>query len=245
MSFAVSTRCTMMCSIAITGSLVLLPRVWPVSWDVPHITMFHTLGRLKQLANPQAPEPPLRLEMEQQLVRHVDRVIVSTVDEQQQLMRQFGATENRVAVIPCGVDLSLFTPLPRVWARKQLNLPVDCPILLFAGRLDSFKGPDLLLRAAAMMERSALVVIVGGNLRDDRDLQQLRLLAEELQIADRVLFLGARPRVEMPLFYSAATITVVPSYHETFGLAAVEVVSVWNASCCDACWWFNDRCSPC
>jgi D-inositol-3-phosphate glycosyltransferase len=191
-------------------------------WDLPHVTMFHTLGRLKQLANPTEPEPPLRLEMEQRLIRHVDCIIASTSDERHQMMRYCGATASRIAVIPCGVDLKLFRPLARSFARQRLGLPAERPILLFAGRLDPFKGPDLLLRAAALMQRDALVVIVGGNVADDRDLQQLRELAQHLNIAERVLLLGARPREEMPLFYSAATVTVVPSYHETFGLAAVE-----------------------
>jgi D-inositol-3-phosphate glycosyltransferase len=191
-------------------------------WNIPHVTMFHTLGRLKQLANPKEAESALRLEMEQRLIHHVDQIIVSTAEERNQMMRYCGATESHIAVIPCGVDLELFVPQSRSFARQWLGLSADRPILLFAGRLDPFKGPDLLLRAASMMQQDALVVIVGGKLSDDKDIQQLRDLAHHLNIADRVLLLGARPREEMPFFYSAANVTVVPSYHETFGLAAVE-----------------------
>jgi len=183
------------------------------------------LGRLKLLANPKEPEPPLRLEMEQRLIRHVDCIIASTSDERHHMLRYCGATSNRVAVVPCGVDLQLFTPLARNFARQKLGLPTERPILLFAGRLDPFKGPDILLRAASLMQQDALVVIVGGNLSDDKDLQSLRKLAQDLHIADRVLLLGAHPREEMPLFYCAANVTVVPSYHESFGLAAVESLS--------------------
>jgi D-inositol-3-phosphate glycosyltransferase len=191
-------------------------------WDIPHVTMFHTLGRLKQLANPKEPEPPLRLEMEQRLIHHVDRIIASTSDERQQMMRYCGASASRVTVIPCGVDLKLFVPWSRSLARQRLGLPAERPILLFAGRLDPFKGPDLLLRATSLMQQDALVVIVGGKGSDDKDIQQLRELAKQLNIGERVLLLGAHPREKMPLFYSAANVTVVPSYHETFGLAAVE-----------------------
>jgi D-inositol-3-phosphate glycosyltransferase len=191
-------------------------------WGVPHVTMFHTLGRLKQLANPKEPELPLRLEMEQRLIRHVDCIIAPTPEERNQMIRYCGAIASRIAIIPCGVDLKLFVPLSRSYARQQLGLPAGRPMLLFAGRLDPFKGPDLLLRASALMQKEALVVIVGGSGADDNDTQQLRGLAQHLGVADRVLLLGARPREEMPLFYNAANITVVPSYHETFGLAAVE-----------------------
>jgi D-inositol-3-phosphate glycosyltransferase len=191
-------------------------------WDVSHVTTFHTLARLKQLAHPNEPEPPLRLEMEQRLIQHVDRIIAPTIDERAELIRFCGATTSQVEVIPCGVDLDLFVSHDRQQAREQLHLDPQQPVLLFAGRLDPFKGPDLLLRTAAMMEEEAQIVIVGGKLSGDKDVKGLQMLAKELKISQRVHFLGARPRQEMPLIYSAAHVTVVPSYHESFGLAAVE-----------------------
>ncbi len=191
-------------------------------WDVPHVTTFHTLARLKQLANPGEPELPLRLEMEQRLIQQVDRIITPTTDERNELIRFCGATPGQVEVIPCGVNLDVFVPHDRQQACAQLGLSAELPILLFVGRLDPFKGPDLLLRAAAMMEEEAQVVIVGGKLSGDKDLKGLQVLARELKISQHVRFLGAQPRQEMPLIYSAAHVTVVPSYHESFGLAAVE-----------------------
>jgi D-inositol-3-phosphate glycosyltransferase len=191
-------------------------------WHVPHITMFHTLAHLKQLANPGAQEPPLRLEMERRLIKQVDRIIAATSEERAQIIRHCGATSGQVQVIPCGVDLRRFTPYERKRAREQLGWKQDGPVLLFVGRLDPFKGPDLLLRAADMMREKAQVVIVGGKKTDDLEIQQLRQLAADLRLAKRVHFLGARPQQELPMLYSAADITVIPSYHESFGLAAVE-----------------------
>lgn len=191
-------------------------------WDVPHVTTFHTLGRLKLLANPGEPEPQIRLEMEQRLIHQVDRIITPTADERIQMIRSCGATAAQIEVIPCGVNLNLFAPYDREQARLAFGWNQKRPVLLFAGRLDPFKGPDVLLRAAAMMEEDAQIVLVGGNLAGDPDLHKLQTLAKELQISQRVTFLGARPRQEMPMLYSAADVTVVPSYHESFGLAAVE-----------------------
>jgi D-inositol-3-phosphate glycosyltransferase len=191
-------------------------------WNVPHITMFHTLAHLKQLADPGLSEPPLRLEMERRLIQQVDRIIAATSEERAQIMRHCGATSSQVQVIPCGVDLQRFIPSDRRWAREQLGWNQDSPVLLFAGRLDPFKGPDVLLRAAAMMKEKAQVVIVGGKQTGDREVEQLRELAADLNIARRVHFLGARPQQELPMLYSAADVTVIPSYHESFGLAAVE-----------------------
>ncbi|GHO43155.1 glycosyltransferase [Ktedonospora formicarum] len=191
-------------------------------WNVPHVTMFHTLARLKQMAHPDEPEPPLRLEMEQQLVQQVDHIIAATSDERSQLLRFCGAASNSVSVIPCGVDLELFAAHEKENARAKLGLETSRPLLLFAGRLDPFKGPDVLLRAASLMKEDALVVIVGGRSGQDEDVYKLRELAVQLGIAERVRFLEAQPQTCMPLLYSAADVTVVPSYHESFGFAAVE-----------------------
>lgn len=195
-------------------------------WDVPHVIMFHTLACLKQLANPKEPEPALRIAWEQKLMQQADHIIAATTDERAQMIRYCGAEPEKVKVIPCGVDLQLFVPHNKRLARKCLGLPMEQPALLFAGRLDPFKGPDLLLQAAAMMRVEAQIVIVGGNITgEDEDLQKLRDLAQELHIDNRVHFLGAQPQQELPWFYSAADVTVVPSYHETFGLTAVEALA--------------------
>ncbi|GAC1393774.1 MAG: glycosyltransferase [Ktedonobacteraceae bacterium] len=191
-------------------------------WDIPHVIMFHTLARLKQLANPNEQEPQQRLNMEQRLMQSVDCVIAATTDERTQMMRYCGATAGHIQVIPCGVDLALFVPHDRRQARAQFGLDPQQPVLLFAGRLDPFKGPDILLQSAAMMEEEAQIVMVGGALTGDKDLQNLRVLALELGIDNRVQFLGAQPQQVLPLLYSAADVTVVPSYHESFGLVAVE-----------------------
>jgi D-inositol-3-phosphate glycosyltransferase len=184
--------------------------------------MFHTLAYLKLLAYPNEPEPRLRLEKERLLIQQVNRIIASTSDERMQMIRHCGATAHQVQVIPCGVDLKHFVPQDQQLARKYLGLKQHQPVLLFVGRLDPFKGPDLLLRAAAMMEEDAQILIVGGQLAGDQELQQLRELAADLHISRRVHFLGARPQQELPRIYSAADITVMPSYHESFGLVAVE-----------------------
>ncbi|HYU75032.1 MAG TPA: glycosyltransferase [Ktedonobacteraceae bacterium] len=186
-------------------------------WDIPHVTMFHTIARLKQMANPNEPEPPLRLAMEQHLMKHADRIIATTVEERTQILRYCGATASQVEVIPCGVDLKLFIPQNKQQAREKLQ-----PVLLFVGRLDPFKGADLLLHAAAMMEENAQIVIVGGDPQGDKELEHLKQLTQDLDISQRVHFLGARPQPELPAIYSAADVTVVPSYHESFGLVAVE-----------------------
>jgi D-inositol-3-phosphate glycosyltransferase len=191
-------------------------------WAIPHITMFHTLAHLKQLANPDETEPSIRLEIERRLIQQADYIIASTHEERRQIIRHCGATSGQVRVIPCGIDIKLFKPQDQQQARIKLGLVQHEPVLLFVGRLDPFKGPDLLLRSAAMMEEKAQIVIVGGKSSNDKDMQQLKKLAVQLKLNKQVHFIDAQPQYKLPVFYSAADVTVVPSYHESFGLAAVE-----------------------
>ena len=191
-------------------------------WAIPHIIMFHTLAHLKQLANPNGTEPSIRLQMERRLIQQADSIIASTNDERIQIIRHCGATPGQVRVIPCGIDLKLFKPQDQQQAREKLGLRPYLPVLLFVGRLDPFKGPDLLLHTAAMMEQKAQIVIVGGKSSNDKDVEQLKELAAQLKISKQVHFIGARPQYALPAIYSAADVTVVPSYHESFGLAAIE-----------------------
>ena len=191
-------------------------------WAIPHITMFHTLAYLKQLANPDETEPFIRLEMERRLIQQADYIITSTNEERIQIIRHFGATLGQVRVIPSGIDLKLFKHQDKQQARIKLGLVHSEPVLLFVGRLDPFKGPDLLLRSAAMMEEKAQIVIVGGKSSLDKDRQQLKELAVQLKLSKRVHFVDAQPQYKLPVIYSAADVTVVPSYYESFGLAALE-----------------------
>lgn len=191
-------------------------------WDVPHITMLHTLAHTKQLAHFNDTEPSMRLEMERRLIQRVDGIIASTDDECTQIIRHYGATPGKVQVIPCGIDLKLFKPHNQQQARIKLGLVHRDPVLLFVGRLDPFKGPDLLLRSAAMMQQKVQILIVGGKSAKDKERQQLNELAIQLKISKQVHFIDAQPQHKLPLIYSAADVTVVPSYHESFGLVAVE-----------------------
>ncbi len=191
-------------------------------WAIPHIIMFHTLAHLKQLANPEEAEPFHRLEMERRLIKQADCIIASTAEERLQMIRHCGATAGQVQVIPCGIDLKLFKPHDRQQARTKLGIGYHEPVVLYVGRLDPFKGPDVLLRSAALMRTKTQIVIVGGKSAFDKDTQLLKELAIQLKISKRVHFIDAQPHYKLPAIYSAADITVIPSFHESFGLAAVE-----------------------
>jgi D-inositol-3-phosphate glycosyltransferase len=201
-------------------------------WGVPLVHSMHTMAKVKNLtlAEGDHPEPTARAIGEEQVVAAADRLVANTDDEARQLVELYGADPSKVATVAPGVDLTVFKPGDRPAARDRLGLPRDAQVLLFVGRIQPLKAPDVLLRAAALMVerdpalRSRLVVaVVGGpsgtGLEEPESLQRL---ADRLGIRDLVRFEKPVERHALPDWYVAADVTVVPSYSESFGLVAVE-----------------------
>jgi D-inositol-3-phosphate glycosyltransferase len=201
-------------------------------WGVPLVHSMHTLAKVKNaaLAAGDSPEPVERVLGEEQVVDSADRLIANTDDEARQLMVRYGADPRRVETVTPGVSLSMFRPGFAGAARRRLGLPRDAYVLLFVGRIQPLKAPDVLLRAVARMLddepalRSRLVVAVvggpsGSGLARPEELQRL---AAVLGIADVVRFETPCPQRELAQWYRAADVTVVPSHNESFGLVAVE-----------------------
>ncbi len=128
------------------------------------------------------------------------------------------------------MDLDTFTPGSRAEALDRIGLPRDTHLLLFVGRVQRLKAPDVLIRAAAeLLERDPslrdrLVVGVVGGLSGGgtREPRMLADLARSLGVADVVRMEPPQDRARLADYYRAATATVVPSYSESFGLVAVE-----------------------
>lgn len=201
------------------------------AWDVPHTTMFHTVERLKSQqygsTRSTSEAAAIRIEYESRIASAVDRITVSTENEGEQLRRLYGLPPGHMAVIPCGVDLSLFTPATpasRAAARRALALNGQ-PTLLSVGRLDPIKELDMLLESLALMQVPARLIIIGGNPEGDPELDRLRRHAADLGIADRVRFPGAVPQQDLRRYYHAADAVVVSSRYESFGLVAVEALA--------------------
>ena len=195
-------------------------------WGVPLVVSFHTLGEVKNLALMGAEEPPERLGAERRAIARADRVLVPTSGEAEDVIRLYGAAPDRIRVVPPGVDTAAFFPRDREEARRRLGIGGK-EVLLFVGRLQPVKGPDVAIRAAAEAMRTrpdAVLVVVGGPSGPDglAYARGLRDLAAAEGVADRVVFLDPRPHDELPWVYSAADVLLMPSRSESFGLAALE-----------------------
>ena len=194
-------------------------------WDVPHVTMFHTLGEVKNRARSDEREPPHRIQTERRVVATADAVVAASEHERDMLQRLYGADPARVGVVPCGVNLRLFRPRDRGACRAALGLG-EGPVVLFVGRLEPLKGPDLLIDALAQLDGgNVTLVIVGGDEQAAGYLRALRRRARGAGVLERVRFVGAVPQEQLPLYYNAADVCAVPSFYESFGLVALEAMA--------------------
>ena len=195
-------------------------------WRRPHVVMFHTLGEVKNRARRAEREPVARIQAEREIVRRADRLICATPHERDFLSRWYGADPDCVRVVPGGVDLDHFRPGDQAAARRSLGLGAG-PLILFVGRLEPLKGVDILVRAvaAADLDRPVRLLIVGGGPQDRGERERLEALCREVGIADRVQFRDAVSRAQLPRYYQAADLCLVPSYYESFGLVAVEALA--------------------
>jgi D-inositol-3-phosphate glycosyltransferase len=210
---------------------------------VPIVQMFHTLGQMKNRLLPAGSGrdnservPQERIEGESHVMQVADRIIAATPAEQAQLNWLYGADMEKVVIVPPGVDLERFQPIPQDEAKRRVGIPCGDKNILYAGRIEPLKGVDTLLQAMALIKRrhpeaveNTCVAIVGGDpWSDDPDAEMVRLQAlhEQLGIHDIVAFLGAKDQDILPNYYAAAEMVVMPSHYESFGMVALEAMAM-------------------
>ncbi len=192
-------------------------------WGVPHVTMFHTLGALKNASGYGFDDTELRIVTEEEIIRQCQRVIVATEREKRDMAEHYGAAPETIGVVPCGVNMDLFQPMDRAAARARLGFG-DEKVLLFVGRIDPVKGVDRLVRSLPLVAGidKLKLVIIGGDEASAGEVERLRTLAAGLGVGDSVVFRGAVSQPDLMVYYNAADATVVPSYYESFGLVGLE-----------------------
>ena len=222
-------------------------------WDVPLVHSMHTLARVKNaaLAPGDVPEPVGRIVGEEQVVAEADALVANTEQEAADLIASYGADRERVHVVPPGVDTELFRPLRssgcadddvvhvcggyddgRGALRTRLGLP-DRDIVLFAGRIQLLKGPDVLVRALGAWRRGEtgattrppLLVVLGGASGSPTAVRELEALAWQEDVTDDLRVLPAVPQRELVDWFRAADLVAVPSHNESFGLVAAEAMA--------------------
>jgi glycosyltransferase involved in cell wall biosynthesis len=187
---------------------------------VPVLQTFHALGTVKRRnQGSRDTSPANRIDEERRLCRTVDRVVATCTDEVREL-RALGMPPERAVVIPCGVDIGTFRPL-RV-------PPSSRPRLLVIGRIVERKGVGNAIEALAQLPGVELVVAGGPSvelLETDPEVVRLRAVAQRLGVADRVKFVGAVRRADVPALMASADVVVAVPWYEPFGIVPLEAMA--------------------
>lgn len=208
-------------------------------WGVPFVNMFHTLGLMKnRVAQSEAEmEGEYRIQGERRVLQAADRIIAATLAEKSQLQFLYNAREDKLAIIPPGVDTCHFYPIPPDEAKCAIGISEVDRMILFVGRIEPLKGVDTLIRAIAHMRTTGVtdqcphyLAIIGGDPdaspnEMNAEMARLQSLSRELGLQDLVVFLGKRAQSSLPYYYSAAEVLVMPSHYESFGMVALEAMA--------------------
>jgi D-inositol-3-phosphate glycosyltransferase len=209
------------------------------AWGAPIVQMFHTLGQMKNsvASSPGEWETEERIEGEAEVMAFADRLVAATPLERAQMVWLYGADAGKTAIVPCGVDLDLFRPIPQDEAKQVLGIPMERCVILFVGRIEPLKGIDTLLRAIALLapdmpcwQDELAVIIIGGAPgagieKVNAELDRLERLRAELGIEELVTFQGAKDQDTLVYYYAAAQMVVMPSQYESFGMVALEAMA--------------------
>jgi len=210
-----------------------------MKWDLPVVHMFHTLGMMKQRVarTDDEIEGDYRLDGERQVLQFADRIVAATQAELAQLQWLYKVDTKRITVIPPGVDLSHFYPIPPDEAKEFIGIPPCDRMLLYVGRIEPLKGIDTLLEALYRIrqrdgfdEHPVCLAIIGGEADASQEhlnveMARLQELREKFDLGDFVTFLGKRSQDTLQYYYSAAEAVVMPSHYESFGMVALEAMA--------------------
>lgn len=195
--------------------------------QIPHMIMFHTLGRIKKLLRIPTGDPQFRIEYEQEIMDSCNHIIAATEIEKTLIQNLYNKTKENISVIPCGVNLNLFRPMDKRLCLQNLKLKEDKKYILYVGRLEPLKGIEQLLDALPIIKNKFPfeILIIGGGDSDDTYLDYLKQIVNKLRLEDYVKFIGSISQDLLPYYYNAADICIVPSYYESFCLVILEAVA--------------------
>jgi len=211
-------------------------------YGAPYVLQAH--GSLPRIGNWRKLKWIYDLFFGHRLLRDASKVIALSEVESQQY-RNMGVPDEKIAVIPNGIDLSEYAVLPpRGSFKRKFDIPEDKKVVLYLGRIHKTKGVDLLVKAYAylikeMKGTDALLVIAGP---DDGYLSEVRSLVASLGTSNSVLFTGFISSEDKLSALVDADVFVTPSFYGfpvTFLEACATGTPIITTNLGDTLEWIN------
>jgi D-inositol-3-phosphate glycosyltransferase len=210
--------------------------------DIPAVQIFHATGISKHQHQQEADtSPEVRIAIERDIVRKVDRIIAHCPSEWAELVNEYTADPRKIVTIPSGVNLETFRPVERREARRHIGLDPDGKVIVYVGRLLERKDIRNIVRALALLVRRCessgdspgsppMLLIVGGATPEPDpiatpEIGELQRLAEELGVQERVRFAGEHQPDELRYHYSAGDVVVSTPWYEPYGFTVLEAMA--------------------
>ena len=206
--------------------------------DIPVVQIFHAMGKTKRRHQRKVDTSPgNRIKTEMDVVARVDKIIAQCPNERAELVNDYGADPDKIALIPSAVNTRIFNPVPQDEARHYVGLESGKKAIVYVGRLLPRKDIRNIVRALALLVRQSenvedapLLLVVGGESEDPNpsatsEIDELQKLAGELGVTDHVRFVGKRQPECLRYYYSAADVAVTTPWYEPFGLTPLEAMA--------------------
>lgn len=207
------------------------------------IHTYHSLGVVKYNTIKKVPLiAKTRLEVEKDILLSAER-IVATSPQEQEHMRSWVSSEGQIDIIPCGTDIERFGRIDKAAARAELKnksqgvsdglkFDPEEKIIMYVGRFDRRKGIETLVRTvrnSKFFDSPNLKLLIAGGSRpgqsDGKERERIEKIVDELGMRHITFFPGRLSQEDLPLYYAAADVCVVPSHYEPFGLVAIEAMA--------------------
>lgn len=206
--------------------------------DIPVVQIFHAMGKTKRRHQRKVDTSPgNRIKTEMNVVASVDKIIAQCPNERAELVDDYRADSDKIALIPSAVNTNIFNPVAQDEARRYVGLEMGKKVIVYVGRLLPRKDIRNIVRALALLARQSengedvpLLLVVGGESEDPNpnatsEIDELQKLARELEVTEHVRFAGKRQPEVLRYYYSAADVAVTTPWYEPFGLTPLEAMA--------------------
>ncbi len=193
---------------------------YATEFNIPYVVQPH--GSLPRIVQKKGLKRLYDIAWGNKILQNAEGIIALTSMEAEQAI-MMGVKESKIHIVANGIDLLQFEDIPPQGKFRALyNIPSNRHVILYLGRLHPIKGVDLLIRAFAIVSQKrddCILVVVGP---DDGSLSELKALAEELQLCNKVLFTGPLYDEDKAAVYRDSDIYVLPSHYEAFPMTVLE-----------------------